>query len=530
MNKHIWRGTMILTAAALLVKILSAVYRLPYQNLAGDVGFYVYQQVYPFYALAVAMGGTSFPIIISKMMAEKSTETHSHSKRVLFMNGWYAVAILSFAGFIMLFAGAPLIAELMSDMRLVPSLRIVSFIYLFVPFLAVFRGYFQGHAYNMSPTAFSQVGEQSLRVGAIIGLALLLSYQGGTSYQFGEAAAFGSMIGPVASLSVLLLFFAKDRHGVEQSLWHMAPLDKHLILQMIKRGLAFTLLSLTLVSLQFIDSITMVTMLDHAHYDDPKALKGVYDRSYPLIQMGMSVALALTTAIVPVLAESSQIKNKAVFRNQIRIAMLLSFIFGAAASVGLFLIGSETNHMLFQDDDGSLSLMIMGLNILFVSLIVASAGIWHGTGEDWRAVKYLGVVILIKFAFNILLIPAAGITGGALSTVLATAAGAIINLYALRRTFEMRLMEWGKAFKLFAALFLMGGVIWGWKKLCYLVFGLEKSSRLQSSVLALTSVAIGTAVFLLLLFALNFFNDEERGLLPFQGFAKKRLGKSSWRG
>lgn len=529
MNNHIWRGTMILTIAALLVKVLSAIYRLPYQNLAGDVGFYAYQQIYPFYALAVAMSGTSFPIIISKMMAEKRSGDSRYSKRYLFMNGWYAVAILSFAGFCILFAGAPLIAVLMSDTKLIPSLRIVSFIYLFVPFLAAFRGYFQGDAYNMSPTAVSQVGEQSLRVGTIIGLSLLLFYRGAAPYQFGEAAAFGSMIGPVASLLVLLLFFSKDRNNKKQPLWYKAPFDRELIWQLIKKGLAFTLLSLTLVSMQFIDSLSMVAMLDQADYTDPKALKGIYDRAYPLIQMGMTAALALTTAIVPVIAESNQIKNKTIFRLQIRMALLLSVIFGAAASAGLFLIGNETNHMLFEDADGTLSLMIMGINILFVSLIVASAGIWHGTGRDWTAVKYLLAVILIKLGLNLVLIPAAGIVGGALSTVAATAAGAFINLFAIHKTFKVSLIDAKQMGKLIIALVMMGAVICGWKEICYVYIGLQQTSRGQSSIVALTSVGFGAAVFLAVIIGIKFFNDAEKALLPFQSFRKRQTEKSSGR-
>jgi hypothetical protein len=53
--KNLMRGTFILTIAALFTKILSAFYRIPFQNIVGDVGFYIYQQVYPFYAIAIAL-------------------------------------------------------------------------------------------------------------------------------------------------------------------------------------------------------------------------------------------------------------------------------------------------------------------------------------------------------------------------------------------------------------------------------------------------------------------------------------------
>ena len=43
--KRTMEGAFILTIASFIAKILSAVYRVPFQNLVGDEGFYVYQQV-----------------------------------------------------------------------------------------------------------------------------------------------------------------------------------------------------------------------------------------------------------------------------------------------------------------------------------------------------------------------------------------------------------------------------------------------------------------------------------------------------
>ena len=66
-----WRGAIILTIASFVTKVLSAFYRIPYQNIAGDVGFYIYQQIYPFYGFCLILATYGFPIIISKMVAER---------------------------------------------------------------------------------------------------------------------------------------------------------------------------------------------------------------------------------------------------------------------------------------------------------------------------------------------------------------------------------------------------------------------------------------------------------------------------
>ena len=43
----------------------------PFQNLVGDEGFYVYQQVYPIYGLAMTLALSGLPQFISRVIAEQ---------------------------------------------------------------------------------------------------------------------------------------------------------------------------------------------------------------------------------------------------------------------------------------------------------------------------------------------------------------------------------------------------------------------------------------------------------------------------
>ncbi len=45
--QRMMQGAVVLTIASFIAKVLSAFYRVPFQNFVGDEGFYVYQQVYP---------------------------------------------------------------------------------------------------------------------------------------------------------------------------------------------------------------------------------------------------------------------------------------------------------------------------------------------------------------------------------------------------------------------------------------------------------------------------------------------------
>lgn len=73
--KKTMNGALILTISALIAKFLSAVYRIPFQNIVGNTGFYVYQQIYPLYGIGMTFALNGFPVFISKLVAQESDES-----------------------------------------------------------------------------------------------------------------------------------------------------------------------------------------------------------------------------------------------------------------------------------------------------------------------------------------------------------------------------------------------------------------------------------------------------------------------
>src|SRR5699024_12212114 len=72
-----YKGAIFLAIASVIVKLLSAIYKVPFQNLTGDAGFYVYQQIYPFYGIAIVFSFSGVPLYISKLVSEARTDRKS---------------------------------------------------------------------------------------------------------------------------------------------------------------------------------------------------------------------------------------------------------------------------------------------------------------------------------------------------------------------------------------------------------------------------------------------------------------------
>lgn len=78
----LWQGAFVLSLAGILSKILSAVYRVPFQNIVGDVGFYIFQQVYPMIGISVMLATSGFPVIISKLLNDYGSANRAKILRV----------------------------------------------------------------------------------------------------------------------------------------------------------------------------------------------------------------------------------------------------------------------------------------------------------------------------------------------------------------------------------------------------------------------------------------------------------------
>ena len=203
-QKGFWHGAFLLTVVALFMKVLSVGYRIPYQNIAGDIGFYVYQQIYPFYSITIILATYGFPVVVSKLVSEKVALKQYKEAEDISRYSLYILTVLGVVGFCFLYFGAPYIAELMEDEGITTPLRATAFSFLLMPGIASIRGYFQGYE-NVVPTAWSQVMEQSVRVAAILVISISLVATNHDAYATGTGAAIGSLIGGVSALLLLIL-------------------------------------------------------------------------------------------------------------------------------------------------------------------------------------------------------------------------------------------------------------------------------------------------------------------------------------
>ncbi|MBF0747649.1 oligosaccharide flippase family protein, partial [Gemella sp. 19428wG2_WT2a] len=132
-------------------------------------------------------------------------------------------SITGLIGFLLLFFLSPTIAQLTLANKggieggwkvedITNVIRTISFVVLFIPLLATWRGIFQGFN-SMGPTAVSEVTEQIARIAFILGGSYIVLYvMDGSVLVANQVATFAAGIGAIVALLTLLYYWIKRRH------------------------------------------------------------------------------------------------------------------------------------------------------------------------------------------------------------------------------------------------------------------------------------------------------------------------------
>lgn len=520
-SRDLFRGAFILAIASLLTKILSAVYRIPFQNIVDDVGFYIYQQVYPFYGLAMVLATTGFPVVISKLYAEqKEKGDHEKIRRLLFVS-FIILQLFGLICFLILYFGADYIAIWMNDEKLAILLRVISIVFLLFPIASILRGYYQGKG-DMVPTALSQVGEQLIRALTILFLAYALTRMGYSLYLIGGGAMFGSITGSMVSAIILFTFLWIRKE------WRIIAPRKGILIGNYRevgvilktltfQGLTICISGMLMILIQMADALNLYSLLTENGYGNEKAksIKGIFDRGQPLIQLGTIVAASMSLSLVPLITSARIKKDNSFLQEKIQLAMRISIVIGVGASMGLWAIIKPANIMLFENNSGSSVLGILSFVILLSSIITTFIAIMQGLGSLLFPAIVVLVTFPIKYGLNALFVPTFGTMGAAYATLITLVFVCVLLYVKFIKMQSISLLSFHFLRTLFTAAILMLIYLKGFLALTNMITIPVGTERIMAAIEALGGAFSGGFLFLFIIVRGGVFLEKELSLFPF---------------
>jgi stage V sporulation protein B len=522
------KGTLILTAAALIARFLGVFQRIPLVYLLGDEGMGSYTIAFNLYSTLLVVATAGIPSALSKIISEK-TELGRQAEADKIYRAAALFALV--AGVIMamlLYIFAPFYAHSISgDPNAVLATRAIAPALLFFPLIAIMRGYFQGRR-NMMPNGISQVVEQIIRIITAVGFALLLLR---VSLEWAVAgASFGGVTGGLAALLIMIYFARKlrreDRKGSSRDSQaarnqmaaagyksiHSNAADNlsysRIYKDLLKLSIPIVIFSITVTFIYNIDSSIIIRLLGDKLGDNVALnLVGILGgRAQSLAGLPIILAIALSQSIVPIISAAYSRQDLKQVEHQTSNVLQLAILSGlpivlmisiAARPIDWFIFGYEDSS--YGVTSGPYMISLLTLSAMFQIVMLTSGAVLMGMGRMKLLMLSVAVGVAVKLAGSYLLAPSTGIYGIIASTGLCFIVMSWMYLRDLRNVVNFRVLghRWS-GLLLSIAIIAAAGLGAEWLTHSYVhVFG----NRIDEGIRAVlvSGVVLGLYPFLLVL-------------------------------
>ena len=468
-NNKFLKGTLILTVSSIVVKVIGSLNWIILSRVLGGEGIGLYQMGFPIYLMAITLSSAGIPVAISIITAEKLAQkdflgakrVFNVSLRLLFVTG------LVFAS--ALFFGAHWLIDnhWIRDSRAYYSIIALAPAVFFVTFLASFRGYLQGWQI-MTPTAASEIVEQLMRVVTMIVFANMFMPHG-LAYAAG-GASMGAGVGAFCALLVLMWFYGRLKQKLKADLQQQNPLAtresaRAIISRLLRLALPVSMSSLMLPVVANLDLLIVPQRLEAAGFHISQATEFfgyLTGMAVPLINLATIFTAAMTISLVPAISESRALNDVFGIRAKTRTAFRVALIITCPCFVGMYFLAEKIAALIYNAPGAADAIQTMSVGILLLGLHQISTGILQGLGRTSIPVinMILAAAVKVFLSWTLTAIPALGIKGAAMATVVDFGLAAVLNMIFIYKYTGFALSFSG-VFKPAVSAAAMGAAVYG---------------------------------------------------------------------
>ena len=512
-------GAAILAAAVAIVKIIGAVYKIPFGNIVGSRGQTYFNVAYNIYNVLLTISTAGLPLAISKLTSQARTQGRENQKRKIFRTAIWLFFILGLAGSALMYFGAGQLAELIHEPLGYWPIRALAPAVFCVCLLACMRGYTQGQG-NMVPTAISQVLEALCKVCIGLPLAWYL-LKLGYGLDIGAAGAiFGVTVGTILSMLFLIVYMLTHRD--RSTALDVPDSGGSIMRQVLAIGVPITLSNSAMSIITLVDTSNVLGRLKTIPElaDSAATLFGQYQFGMNLINLPPSFVFPVTMSLIPFAAAAITRKDAVEADRIISSAFRIIAVLAIPAGVGLSVVGGSALVMLYPARQADAlaagpHMRWLGIACIFICLMNLTNAILQTYGRE--RIPIITVIIggITKVVLNYLLVgnPNINIHGAPISTLCCYVVIVGLNLffvwkYSAKKPHYVQLFA-----KPVLASLLMGAAAWAAAGFAGRALA-GSSVYLANAAATLCGILAGVIVYAVLVIALRILRAEDVLAMP----------------
>ena len=415
LNSNIIKGTLILSAASILSRIIGFIYRIYLADILGEKLLGTYQLIFPIYVLCFTIYGAGMQSAISQVTAtfsgrpdtsvDDKTSKHLKRKNNLTSNNILLTGIIIS---LTLALSLSAIINLNSNwiachILMVPDcdiyLKLLTYLFPFCSVSACICG-FQYGLENAKPPAIAGIIEQFTRI------LFVFIVQGFFSDKeiCCQIAVYGLTVGEffgfiynIYSLKNKTLTKRKNKISFNESFKVLFPVF-----------ISLTSIKLTISLLHSVESIFIPAALVKYGYTTNEALSvyGIYSgMAMPFILFPATITMAISTMLLPAVSKAHSSGNKKQIKKLIRRTSYFCLVTGMSATVFFLLFGNTCANLFFHNELAGRYLTILSFLCPFLYLNMTYSSILNGLGKPHMTFVITVICTLIKILSLIFFVP-----------------------------------------------------------------------------------------------------------------------------
>ena len=436
-------GTLWLTGAGLITRLLGFVYRIYLSNLIGSEGMGLYQLISPIYFLLFTLCSAGCHTAISQLVATEYARGRTAAMRRILWICLFPATLLGLTCTLLIYFSSSWIAtHILHDIRAADSIRILCLGLPFCISSTCLKAYFHGLR-RMQVPAIEQVVEQIFRMGVIYWLSPLFSVDNiALTCRY---VVFGTLAGDFISCLYTFLAYGLHRRqtGRFPSLSAMhAPPCHRLLPSICLIALPVTGSRLLTQLLSSFENIILPSVLQRSGLSASVSLSlyGEFGGMVmPLLTFPTIITGALSANLLPLVAGAKAGGNlrriHSAIHQSLRLTFMMAFLFTALfAALGLLM-----GQLIYPGSGAGSLLQLLSLCCPLLYLQTTLGGILNGSGLQTHIFLYQllssSVRILILLAF----VPIYGFNAFLAGLFISLLASTILSLQKIIKTYRIKL-------------------------------------------------------------------------------------------
>lgn len=432
-KNKILTGTLILTFAGFLTRILGFFYKIYLSNTlpARDLG--LYQLVFPVYGICFTLYASGIQTAISQMAAN-----HPDKRRVLFTGMLCSVSIASLLSALVYFQASFIARSIILEPECANSLKVLACVFPFCGMTACINGYYYGLKRTAVP-ALNQLLEQLVRIISVYFLASLLG--GGNAKVTCELAVFGVVLGEIAA-DLFSLFSLLWKRPAKVTPSSRLRSTESVMKRLLILAIPLTTTRLVINLLNSGESILIPHMLKAYGLSATEALSvyGVlHGMAMPFILFPSTITNSLAVLLLPTISEAQAVGGNTRIQRIGIATVKYSIIIGLLSTCVFLVFGSSFGTIFFHNPAAGAFMMILAWLCPFLYLSTTLGSIINGLGQTHLTFFNTVIGLSIRIAFLFVLVPKQGIHGYLTGLLISQLAISLLDFQAVNRSFPLKI-------------------------------------------------------------------------------------------